>query len=148
MTFLSNPPETIRISVTGDNATELAGDWWAPGNSATSELFPLLELVFQATTDPLLNAAAISEFLTELIFKSRSPLNHAIKNYSRNAMCDRIHKNVSYRWIWNWILPNGSASFNAINLNNTSMMATSNDGIIALNSTYCTFLTLKQKFLE
>ena len=69
---LSSPPETIRISVTGDKAMHDAGDWWAPENSAIIELFSL-EQVFQATTVPLLKAAAINEFFTELIFKSRKP---------------------------------------------------------------------------
>lgn len=91
MTFLSKPPETIRISVTGDNATALAGDWWAPVNSTTNELFPLLETVFQAATVPLLKAAAIREFLTELIFKSRSPWN--VNSAGENKQLDK-----KYEW--------------------------------------------------
>ena len=70
--FLSNPPDTIKISVTGDSAMQVAGDWWTFRNSTTGVLF-VLETVFQAATVPLLNAAANKEGFTVLIFKSRRP---------------------------------------------------------------------------
>jgi len=79
MIFLSNPPDTIKISVTGDRAMQVVGDWWTFKNSTTGELF-VLETVFQAATVPLLNAAANNEGLTVLIFKSRRP-------YKQEAYC-------------------------------------------------------------
>ena len=69
---LSNPPETIRISETGDKAIEVAGDWWTFANSAIGDWLNF-DNVFHAATVPLLNAAASNELLALLIFKSRKP---------------------------------------------------------------------------
>ena len=70
--FLSNPPDTSKISVTGDKAIQVAGDWCTLGNS-TIGLLLVFETVFQAAMVPLLNAAAIKEVLTVLNFKSLRP---------------------------------------------------------------------------
>ena len=68
--LLSRPPETISMSVMGERARQVAGDWWTPENSAMGAAFDLAT-VLQATTLPLSNDAARMDGLTVLIFKSR-----------------------------------------------------------------------------
>ena len=70
MIFLSRPPDTINMSVIGESARHVAGDWWTLANSTKGVLLAL-ETVFQAATVPLSKAAASSDVFTELIFKSR-----------------------------------------------------------------------------